>query len=231
MPAATRSPTWTDILEAFGERLKREIGVCLPGTVESYDADTQLATVRIDLKVPIRGEDGTDQEAESIPPIANVPVVHPSGGGYFAHFPLTNGDPVVLVIADRSLDIWQEKGGEVDPKWRHTHEITDCFAFPGGRPKPKALGDTPANELVIGKDGGSTIRVKSNGEVHLGQDNPAAFVALADKVDNLISTINTWGATHVHSGVTTGLGSSGTAPTGPFPSGPTSSAATKVKAV
>lgn len=187
-----RSPTIAELLSAFGERLQGEINVCLPAQVESYDASTQLASVKPLLKRPLVGEDGVDLEAESIPVINNVPVIHPSGGGYFVHLPLTKGDPVTLVFSDRSLDRWIDKGGEVDPGFSHTHELSDAFAIPGGRSKQQKLSNPSSSKLVLGKDAEASMQITIDGTVIKLSDNATDFVALAQKVLTELQKITTY---------------------------------------
>jgi hypothetical protein len=190
----TTSPSTPDILTGIMERLASELCVCLPAQIESYDAATQLAKVKPLLKRPLRLPDGSDA-TESISIINNVPVIHPSGGGYFVHFPLAAGDPVTLVIADRSLDRWIEKGGEVDPGFTHTHELSDAFAIPGGRNKKNKLASADANKLTIGKDGDASMQITIDGsEINAG--GGSNFVALSNLTTSLFtslaSAINGW---------------------------------------
>lgn len=72
---------------------------------------------------------------------------------------------------------------------------------------------------------GRPIDVISN-DIRLG-DTSALYAAIASLVDNRIANIVTWLNTHIHTGVTTGPGSSGT-PATPK-TGEASVAATKVK--
>ncbi len=203
------------------ERLASEICVCIPGKVESYDAATQMAKVKPLLKRPLKLADGTDV-TESLGIINNVPVIQPSGGGFFAHFPLAAGDPVTLVIADRSLDRWIEQGGEVDPGFTHTHELSDAFAIPGGRNKQNKLSSPDSSKLTIGKDGDTSLQISIDGSA-ISLSTGSDFVALAQKVATELSKIQ--------AAMLTGTVS---AAPGPVvfgsPYSPASVAATKVKA-
>jgi len=55
------------------------------------------------------------------------------------------------------------------------------------------------------------VYLAADGTMHLGAKDPVDFVALASKVDAALTAITTWSGTHVHTGVTTGPGSSGPA--------------------
>jgi hypothetical protein len=230
-----RSPSISEAINALIERIGQDLNVSLPGTIEDYDHENQLASVKPSLKRPLRSEDGEDVEAESLPVIPNVPVVQPSGGGYFVHFPLKKGDPVTLIISDRSLDRWKERGGEVDPGFTHTHELTDALAFPGGRSKPDALTGTHADHLVIGHEDDASRRIVIDGSLIKLSENATNFVALANLVKSEIQALRNWAAGHTHTSMDTFVGS-GTLTTNPTssPIGPPPTvndvAASKVKA-
>lgn len=181
------SPSLAELLNKLSEQTQAEMNVCIPAEIVSYDAATQLAQVQPCLKRPLRTED--DEEiTESMPIISHVPVIHPSGGGFFAHFPLAKGDPVTLIIADRSIDRWLDKGGEVDPGYSHTHELSDAFAIPGGRPDPKKLSGMSSSKLTIGKDGDTSLQIAIDGSA-ISLSTGSDFVSLAAKVDSELNKI------------------------------------------
>ena len=55
----------------------KDLYTCMPGIVESYDAETRRAVVKGALKVVTTKKEEIEREA-----IHNVPVVFPSGGGF-----------------------------------------------------------------------------------------------------------------------------------------------------
>jgi hypothetical protein len=188
----TRSPSFPEAIDALIKLIGSELNCVAVGTIESYEHDKQRAKVKVSLKKPIRNEDGTETEAESVPVIPNVPVLTLGGGGYFAHFPLQQGDQVLVLYADRSLDMWKEKGGEVDPAFTHTHEVTDAIAIPGVRAWSEALSGTNANNLVIGSEDDPSLRIVFDGTNILLSENAAQFVALANKVLTELQKITTY---------------------------------------
>ena len=96
-------------------------------------------------------------------------------------------------------------------------------------------GATPGGEGAEPGEGGLhylgayKVFLKANGEVHLGQQVATNFVALANLVDARFAALVTHINAHVHTGVTTGGGSSGP-PGAPLASQATV-AASKVKAL
>jgi hypothetical protein len=190
-----RSPSRAQIFKEALAASLADLRVCLPGKVESFDAVKQIADIQPQLKRRLQAEDGTVSH-ERLPVIRGVPVVYQRAGGYYFYAPLQKGDHVVLHFADYSLDEWFEQGRESSPKFAHAHDLTDCFAVPGGYPKTKALSGVGTDDAAIGKEDGSSIVFKSNGEIHAGQGTPTEFVALAQKVktrlDALMTIFQAW---------------------------------------
>lgn len=203
-------PTLEDLLSELITSRAADLRVCLPGIIESYDPAKQIVDVQPALQRPGQAQDGTST-SRRLPVIHSVPVVFPrTAAGFFVSLPIKKGDSVLLIFSDFSLDRWKSTGREVDPESTGSHEIADAFAIVGGYAPSSPLANVNADDLIVGKDGGTTLRIKgSTGEIHLGQDAPADFVALASKVEAGLNAIKTIVNAHVHSGVTTGPGSSG----------------------
>lgn len=205
----SRDPTLAEVIRRGMDARIADIHVALPGRVESYDVATQKANVQPLLKRVIASEDG--EEVLRMPVINDVPVIFPRGGGFFLSFPIQAGDHVLLIMNERSIDKWVvNDGGEVNPDDLRMHDLSDAVAYPGFYPFTKSVDDAHASNLVIGKDGGKQIHVKS-AQVALGSENPADFVALANLVSSQLSSIATALTTHVHAGVTPGPSLTGVA--------------------
>lgn len=138
-------------------------------------------------------------EAEDVDPpiVRNVPIAYPMSAVGGVHFPLSVGDVVFLVPAERSLDEWALTGAEGQvPRSPRSFALSDVVAVPSIR----ALANPPLNA-----DGVSTV--VSGTLVKLGGPTAAVAVALATLVEAELSAL--WLAlnTHVHA-------SNGTPPTG-----------------
>jgi len=166
--------TQPDLAEAFRlifRTFSESMWTSLPGYVDSYDASKQSAEVVPAVKGWRLLLDGEEQD--ELPKIPNVPVIQPSGGGFHASFPLQKGDPVVLVFAARDIDAWKSSppGAPVQAQDNRIHDLTDCFAIPGGRPLAAPFLDSDANDLIIGKDGGHRLKIPQDGaSARLGTD-------------------------------------------------------------
>ena len=223
----SRTPTLEEVLQVAMDSRLLDVHTCMPGRIESYDPATQKATVKPMIKRIELTEDAQTIE-ESIPELPEVPVVFPQGGGFFLSFPIAKGDFCLVFFTESSIDTWlSEQGEEANPIDTRRHDLSDAVALVGLNPFKKALPDAHAENLVLGKSGDVQIHVKT-GEIDLGSENAADFVALAQKVlTELTGIVNGFNA-HLHTGVTVGPGSSGP-PATPLPA-PGSVAAAKVKA-
>lgn len=160
---------WTveGLLDAHREAWAEELHTALPGRVERYVAAEQVADVTPLVRRVLRRNDGT-RVTEAMPTIRAVPIVWPRAGDWFVHMPLSAGDTVLLVCCERDLARWRTTGTLSDPVDTRAHHLAHAVAIPGVYPRTRQLSDTPTDALVIGRDGGSTVRVLQNGEVHAG---------------------------------------------------------------
>lgn len=190
--------TLTESLSAAVESALLEVRTATPARIESYDATEQRATV-----LPLLRRKSAAGEVLVPKPIGNVPVLHPRAGGFSMTLPVAAGDVGLLLCSDRSLDLWLEQGGQVDPQSRRHHQMTDGIFLPGLRHwagVPAAVAGTdPADDLVIAaEDGSSYIILRPDGEVRikgsavrLGNPAAAAALALATLVNTQLSTLAT----------------------------------------
>lgn len=171
------------LLEAMDSRF-RDLHTCMPGRVESYDAAKQTATVQPMIK-RVDVSDAGAQVVSSYPTLANVPVAWPRFGGFYIHGPLASGDFVLLTFTESAIDPFRARGTETHPGDLRRHTMTGAVAIPGLYPRSRAL-PTAGDDLVIGLESGGEIRLKADGEVHLGE-SPSGYVAMADKVHSAIT--------------------------------------------
>lgn len=216
-----RTPTLGHVIRASLGRAMADMRVAMPGRIEKFDKATQLADVKPLLKETYEDDTGT-AVIESLPVIVNVPVYSAGGGDFALTMPIAQGDSCWLMFSDRSLDIWNESGGEQNPVDARRHDLSDAVCIVGVRPKAGKLSEYDGSAVELGKLGGPRVRVKGD-SVHLGvgtgEDSTelAAFAskvktelsALHDKLENFVSTFNT----HTHTVSTAGppLAHTGTA--------------------
>lgn len=191
------------LLEAYVRDGLNHVHKAMPAIVDAYDATTQTCTVHVAVKQPL--PDGTYQE---FPALSGIKVGHLRGGGFIVATPLVKGDAVLLIFLDQSPAEWHQTGAVGEPKDTRRHGLY-CYALPVAFPDSAKAVSASGTKLVIGRDGQDQRIEIDAAFISLG---PGAtdFAAMASKVDTAISNLVTWANTHVHTGVTTGPGSSGT---------------------
>jgi len=181
-----------ELIRAAIDAAVDDMRVAMPGAVERVDVSAQTVDVR-PLLLNRLIDDAGDITQEEIPVLPSVPINWPRAGGFFITMPITVGDTGLLIFPDFSIDQWRAKGGTipVDPLDLRSHSVTSAVFVPGLHAKNNTLADAHASNMVLGKDGGSHIHIKPGGEVHVGSENAADFVALAQKVFDEIDALRT----------------------------------------
>ena len=179
------------VSELIDDRLL-DVHTCFPARVIAYDASKQTARLRA----------GSWTEGFPIDDLIDVPVVQPRGGGGYVHMPLQVNDWVLVLCAETALSRWKQQqtpAGEPDPQ---RHSLNGALALPLGGIAPIAGLDTNA-VTVLG------------GEIRLGPASPTHHAARAEdvltelqRIKSDLDALKIALLAHVHTGVTTGPGSS-----------------------
>lgn len=159
----------------------------MPGIVQSYDENTECADVQPAVKRVIEQDDGSFT-FEALPLISNVKVGWLGAGGFVLHFPLVKGDSVLLVFAEVDTQQWEVSGEVSNPLWLERFGLGSPTAYPfrrtaGGAAGANLVAPTP---FVI------------------GNPTSAQLVALANKVDAALASIQSAFDAHTHTVATTG---------------------------
>ena len=96
-------------VRALKKEILSSLHCALPGTVESYDAETGTAGIRPALR--------------GMPVLQDVPV--------FACHDVSAGDACLVVFADCDVDAWFDGNDSADPASVRMHSLSDAFAFVG----------------------------------------------------------------------------------------------------
>ena len=153
---SARTPSFAEVLEDVVSRRLDDVHTALPGVVESFDAATLCANVRLQLKERLTTETGAVVD-QPYPVAVNVPVVFGGGGGFRVVFPLRAGDGVLVVFAEASIGLWQALGGEQPVGTPRRFSLADAIAIPGLNPSSTPWTGTPADGLSIGSDAGPGV--------------------------------------------------------------------------
>lgn len=181
-----------DVLGVFLDARQDEIQTAMPGRVERYDASNQTASIAPMVRRAVPNRAGR-YSFEALPTVHAVPVVWLRAGSWFAHMPLAAGDFVLLLVLERDPSAWRQRGELSDPVDTRVHHLSHAVAIPGLYPRSHDLGDTPADALVLGRDGGATVRVRNDGVVIVDADDVqlagTSALSLASPLDAHLSAI------------------------------------------
>src|SRR5687768_2157890 len=95
------------VLDAHLDARLEDVHTATAGRVESYDADEQTVDVTPMVNRSLRRRDGS-RAREELPTLRAVPVVFPGSGAFFVRWPISPGDEVLIVCAERDLARWLE---------------------------------------------------------------------------------------------------------------------------
>lgn len=170
--------TPTDIIRGAIDARLNTLHTALPGIVVSYDPDSNKATIQPALnKNYVTG-------MQPMPILENVPVMFPN----FIRFPVNEGDYVLLVFAERSLDLWLSVGGQVTPTDPRKFDLSDAIAIPGLVPFTETFSDNNNQDFVINY-AGSNIRIESNGNIIIETGNRVGIGNATTEVLNILSQL------------------------------------------
>jgi hypothetical protein len=154
-----------DLLRNAIESRLLDTHTAIPGIVDSFNAAE--GTVNVRPAIRRKYKDGT---IEALPVIPNVPVCFPSGNGgkSFLSFPLRRNDSVLLVFAERAIDVFKQKSGVVDALDPRKFHLSDAVAIPGLFPKPQRNARISAEHVRLEHEGAS-IELQSAGKFKIGR--------------------------------------------------------------
>jgi hypothetical protein len=134
-----------------------QMRVALPGTITSFNASTQRVSVRPGVKMKLF-IDGKVQYLE-LPILNNVPICLPMGfgAGVFITYPISSGDPCLLIFADRAIDNFMQSGAPSTPgsvedddiTVPRAHHLTDAICIPGLIAEPQAIENYSSTAIEL----------------------------------------------------------------------------------
>jgi len=176
------------LIQDIADEQIRDMWVCLPGKITKYDENTHLASVQPKIKRKFYRRTKLD----SLPDISRVPVVHPRTSSALIKLPVTIGDIVLLVFADRSIENWVAgDGAERDTLDTRMHDISDAFAIPGGYPEVKSWMTKNPGALEIVVSPGTKITIGNGTEevLQLASDAFSGLRALCEQMSQALANI------------------------------------------
>lgn len=188
-----------------------DLHTALPGIVRSYDASTQTADIELALRSPIESlDEDTEDIREAFPILPSVPVAWPRSGGHFMHFPMVDGDTVLVVFSELDPGPWRATGDVSDPGYPGRHGLTGAVAIPGYGTRVATEASADGTNGRIGRSGGPFVEFRSS-EIHAGGSDDLALAAglsaLGTAIQNAPTAANDGGATF-KAGIVSALSSS-----------------------
>ncbi|WP_313579973.1 Gp138 family membrane-puncturing spike protein [Lacrimispora sp.] len=152
------------MLQEFVQQVKtvvsdmiNEVHTAMPGTINSFDPGTGLASVTPAGK--FRTPDGKQLD---YPAITGVPVVIPQSSTVQIAFPISPGDSCLLIMSEQELDSWLYGREEADGKLKF--DLTSAIAIPGLLNRGSAaLAEACNTGSAVIAAGASKMSVSANG--------------------------------------------------------------------
>lgn len=222
-----RMPSLGELITAAVDKAKSQMVTSLPAKVVSYDPEKQTIKAQITVKAYVQQEDGSTKEVD-YPQLEDVPVQFPGGGDQVMTFPVKEGDEVLVSFASRSVDSWQQSGGDQAPQDAGMNNLSSGFAQLGFRSQPSAQKLTGVSTSAVemrSVDGNTRVSVSQAGGMSVATNKSVSvsaaqgvsitggagnvtftgdLIVTGDIVLNGISLKN-----HKHTGVQPGGGTSG----------------------
>ena len=157
----------------------------VPGRVIDYNHDEQKAEVQ--LIVQHAFDDDGEVDYYKPAPLVNVPVIFPA----VLTWPLENGDPGWVQIAERSIDEYEATGNdETRPRDLRRFDLSDAVFYPCYL---RGEADTDDSAVVVDR---------RDGDVKIGGSSVSEFLARADRVESRLQAIEEYLGTHTHNQAT-----------------------------
>lgn len=182
--------TLSDVIERWLEFRLQDLRVAIPAKVDAVNAAAQTVDVVVQIQEETIDEDGNIIH-ETPAKLSGIPYGNQRVGKWFQWMPPSKGDHVTLLVCDRSLDQWRAKGRESPNADGRFNDLSDAVAVPlNVYPSADPLSNASGTDMVLGKDDGSRITFKANGDIELGS-SVSDYVALAQAVLDELEALNT----------------------------------------
>ena len=200
MSETTYNPTFPPDLRTVADRVKLDTSLAINcvqiGTIKSYDASKNLATVALNfLRQPADGSDPVE-----FPTLLDVPCFFLFGGTSFISMPITSGDTCLVLFNDRDIDNWFVSGQTLGPNSSRAHSLSDGIALVGirGAFNPAALSAVDvlvnaAQKITMTSVGDATITASAGKVAFSGVgatlDGTAGLVEIKNSVTDLLTQL------------------------------------------
>lgn len=152
-----------DVLEALQRNIERDINTIKVGTIEAYDATTQLASVQIVISRIVSIDVDGIKTTRKFPLLIEVPCFSLQGGDSFLQMPITKGDYCLLLFSDEDLEGWII-ANETTPRSTRKHDLSDAICLVG------------INRVALGGFAGAPLKLMFSNLIGLEMDTSGVKV-------------------------------------------------------
>lgn len=177
--------TPNDIINNSIWSVLNNVHTALPGIIKSYDPATNIASVQPALNKAFKSGE------MPMPILNNVPVMFPGGAAFNITFPVNEGDYVLLIFIERSIDLWKAVGGQVTPKDPRKFDLSDAIAIPGLQPLNGDFSNRNNNDFEI-NFAGSSIKIAADGAIQIKTSTTVAIGNPTTELLQVLSTLMTY---------------------------------------
>lgn len=160
----------SELVQAMIDQALDDVHTALPARVERFDP-TRL---RGEVSPLVKRYLGKANDSVPLPPILDVPFWMPKAGPFVLRLPVTKGDVVLLVFAERAMERLLVDGTPQDPGRSRRHALDDAIAIPGLLHQAEGAlpGEHGSDVLLLHRQTGVRLLFKADGTVAV--ENPAA---------------------------------------------------------
>lgn len=186
--------TLDDLISRYIDNSLIDTHTALPGVIDSFDPETQIAKVQPLIKRVL-----IDNIEKDLPVLINVPVVFQRAGGFNITFPVQQGDECLILFSERAIDTWLQSGGIQKPLDRRKHDLTDAIALLGLYNQTNVISDFNNSDLVLRSEDNST-------KITISSDSIIIDSALETTINTTNANINASSSINVNCPSTTWIG-------------------------
>lgn len=196
----------------------------LPAVVAAVNMTAQTVSAQPSVKGSVTAKDGSTSEV-SLPMLVDVPICWPKAGGFAVTLPVAVGDEVLIVFASRCIDGWWQSGGEQKAAEDRMHDLSDGFAIFAPTSQSKKLASVQTDGIEIRNEARTTYFKVTATDIyakcgtfyldgamnHTGDTTQTGNQTSSGTITGTTDVVGGGKSlkTHIHSGVTPGLGNTG----------------------
>lgn len=163
---AERIGSEDELYRRMGDNWKNNLRVCVPGIIQSFDADTQTVTVKPSIREKVINADLSESWVE-LPLLVDVPIILPRAGNFVLTMPISQGDECLVMFGDMCIDAWFSLGGIQNQIDKRRHDLSDGFAILGCYSQPNIIPNYSTNSAQLRNEAGTAYIELKDAQINL----------------------------------------------------------------